>query len=713
VIIVREVVGVGQSLLATGQYQELTHSTDAISGYATLSVKLPQSVAAANAGIAWRGRKLAHLSKDGLLWEGRIERAATDGEWVTVEAVGEGPAILTKDSYAFMAFDNALTGSGEWDEVHDQEPDVDGKETSTKFILQQDEVKIELGIKAGPTPKDEEAFKDNIEYSTGAAILAAGWDAIGTPTPGTGPSGAGGWDGSWVYGNIMGGAEDNHTFNRNIYMNQGGGTPGYFNNENSAMWSPVINLSSYAGVVEGFTLKWWSRIVTAGPNDYGEVQVSKNNGTNWTTVAGPFHSNSGANAVPEWTEYAIELDATHAVSQLRVRWRFQADATTQQVGGWRIDDVEITAHPLQKQVIIEDELTYLRYQNPYVWSGTRGIRWVKIDYHILKTLPNLKFQIIAANASSSFTLVDVAVTAGSTVTYTVTESVGTYDRIYFQLKAVGGEAVHYGEDGIYVEVTKFERSQVAANPPKVQTALQRIFTDAGVAAMYPSYLAAPDITLTKPVVVPTGSTFKSAIDAVMQYVQQVDGDEWIYGVWKDGKFDLTNKPRRMWKVGENDAGTVALMSVLGPGSQNIGRATSASYSHVRARYLSTVGEVEEVRFTASQATGIDTGYTRTLEIDAGKVTEAEAILLAQGQAAKLADRSPRGTITLRGFVRSIDGGVFPVSAVQAGDWILLDAVSATQALKREDTQRGGFIGKTTYNGDTDEVVVELLGNFND
>jgi hypothetical protein len=105
------------------------------------------------------------------------------------------------------------------------------------------------------------------------------------------------------------------------------------NQEDSYVESPDIDLSPFAG--SGFSLSWWQWLQTESGFDYGEVQVSNDGGTSWTTVFGPVSGDIDMS----WAQRAVLLDSSFAVSNFRVRFHLYTDSAGTRPG-WYVDDID-------------------------------------------------------------------------------------------------------------------------------------------------------------------------------------------------------------------------------------------------------------------------------------------------------------------------------------------------------------------------------------
>ncbi len=134
---------------------------------------------------------------------------------------------------------------------------------------------------------------------------------------------------SWAYGTPINGPgharSGQHAWATNLSGN-------YQNDEESYLTSPPLDLSAYAG--QGFALSWWQWAATEEHADFLRVQTSRDGGASWATVYGPISGKYDA----AWTKREVILDASHAITDVRLRFHIESDAATT-APGWYIDDV--------------------------------------------------------------------------------------------------------------------------------------------------------------------------------------------------------------------------------------------------------------------------------------------------------------------------------------------------------------------------------------
>lgn len=113
----------------------------------------------------------------------------------------------------------------------------------------------------------------------------------------------------------------------------------YANNVDSALTSPVVDLTGKSGVELVFRHIY---ALEAGW-DYGHVEISTNGGSSWSEVVA-YDGISTAS----WELVTLPLPALDNAAQARFRFRITTDVNTQ-LDGWHVDDIELRAllpHPL-------------------------------------------------------------------------------------------------------------------------------------------------------------------------------------------------------------------------------------------------------------------------------------------------------------------------------------------------------------------------------
>ncbi|MGC9984105.1 MAG: hypothetical protein ABSF35_10770, partial [Polyangia bacterium] len=132
---------------------------------------------------------------------------------------------------------------------------------------------------------------------------------------------------TWAWGVPTSGPNSAHS-GSNVWATNLSGN--YRANEDGYITSPSIDLSAYAS--RSVTVSWWEwSFVT--PGAFGDVDVSKDGGTTWSTI----HSVSPVTT--NWTRVAVPIDSSYAVSNFKFRFHFTAGSQPDTQAGWYVDDV--------------------------------------------------------------------------------------------------------------------------------------------------------------------------------------------------------------------------------------------------------------------------------------------------------------------------------------------------------------------------------------
>ena len=113
----------------------------------------------------------------------------------------------------------------------------------------------------------------------------------------------------------------------------------YNNYEAGRLVLPVQNLgpSIQNGALDlRPVVRWQQWLLTEAGFDNASLEASLDNGATWTAVYGPV---SGS-VDPEWTLQTVVLDSAYAISSLRLRFRFDSDASVV-FAGWYLDDLRV------------------------------------------------------------------------------------------------------------------------------------------------------------------------------------------------------------------------------------------------------------------------------------------------------------------------------------------------------------------------------------
>ncbi len=148
---------------------------------------------------------------------------------------------------------------------------------------------------------------------------------------------------SWEWGAPTSGPRSAHSGQYAWATNLSGN---YFDNEFGFLTSPNIDMSAYApaggggggGGQAAIILSWWQWLETETYRDFAWVEASNDGGASWSIVYGPVDGKVDTT----WTKHTIPLDASYAVSNMRVRFVLQSDFIFG-APGFYVDDVGVGA----------------------------------------------------------------------------------------------------------------------------------------------------------------------------------------------------------------------------------------------------------------------------------------------------------------------------------------------------------------------------------
>jgi hypothetical protein len=209
-----------------------------------------------------------------------------------------------------------------------------------------------------------------------------------------------------------------------------------------------INLTGYPNP----RLRFQTRFDIESDWDYGQVQVSTNNGTTWIALAGQYTEPGVGSFQPpgepvydgsqsSWVKEEISL-ANYISSQFKIRFRLRTDGGTNR-DGWYVDDIGVFFYSIPTNILNDAEPVYKfsleqNYPNPFNPS-------TKINY----TIPSV---IASGVKQSQMVTLKVYDVLGNEVATLVNEEkpAGNYE-VEFSAKggsASGGDASHLSS-GIY------------------------------------------------------------------------------------------------------------------------------------------------------------------------------------------------------------------------------------------------------------------------
>jgi len=142
----------------------------------------------------------------------------------------------------------------------------------------------------------------------------------------------------------------------------------------SLRYNNQIQLTNVLGAVLEFDTQW--DIET--DYDYGQIQLSTNNGTTWIPLAGQYTNPGTGSFQPNgeplydgtrtaWVHEAIDITA-YASQQITLRFYFRSDVSMQQ-DGWYVDNVKVSVY----QGVIPVELVSFTSS---IVNNTVGLNWI-------------------------------------------------------------------------------------------------------------------------------------------------------------------------------------------------------------------------------------------------------------------------------------------------------------------------------------------------
>jgi len=173
----------------------------------------------------------------------------------------------------------------------------------------------DIAIASFPVPAPTQVYSENFDTTNGGFVASgtnSSW-AWGAPSTTPGPGAAYSSPNVWAT-NLTG---------------------NYNNSEESYITSPVIDLSSYAGLAPSLSFMQWYNS-ESNSYDYPSVEASKDGGTTWVVLGNKFGT-----SISPWTAKTFLLDTSYAVSNFKVRFHFHSDSSVNSYAGWYIDNVKI------------------------------------------------------------------------------------------------------------------------------------------------------------------------------------------------------------------------------------------------------------------------------------------------------------------------------------------------------------------------------------
>jgi len=155
----------------------------------------------------------------------------------------------------------------------------------------------------------------------------------------------------------------------------------YVNSATVAM--TLTNSIDLSGVVNP-KLRFWTKFDIESDWDYGQVQISTNNGTTWIALTGQYTEPAVGSFQPpgepvydgsqsNWVKEEISL-ASYTSSPLKIRFRLRTDSNTTR-DGWYLDDIGVFFYTMPTNILSDAEPVYefaleQNYPNPFNPSTT-------------------------------------------------------------------------------------------------------------------------------------------------------------------------------------------------------------------------------------------------------------------------------------------------------------------------------------------------------
>ncbi len=182
----------------------------------------------------------------------------------------------------------------------------------------------------------------------------------------------------------------------------------YVNNVTSSLrYNNQVALTNVLGAVLEFDTQW--SIETDW--DYGQIQLSTNNGTNWISLTGQFTNPGTGTFQPTgeplydgtqstWVHESIDISA-YAGQQVSIRFYFRTDGS-QVLDGWYVDNVKVSVY----NGVIPVELVSF---SSSVINNTVGLNWITAT-----ELNNSGFEIQKSSDNSNWNKVGFVTGHGTT-----------------------------------------------------------------------------------------------------------------------------------------------------------------------------------------------------------------------------------------------------------------------------------------------------------
>ena len=348
----------------------------------------------------------------------------------------------------------------------------------------------------------------------------------------------------------------------------------------------------------------------------------------------------------------------------------------------------------------------LEWNSPFAGDANGRLRWLRVRYQrigvsVIDT-GGYDFRIYGVNGGVESLLLSVAISAVDLTeqTFTWTDATGI-EQIRMVLVKTGGTGTSTDPTNTVVRVYEVEAS-LLEDEPTIDAVMAHLFSrniESNVTVQ-----GVPSLPVLAPVV--ADGSQSAGQDTVVNLRKQMEAqtaDPWFVGAW-GRKLVAYSTERNRWRITSKDVGQGNFYNAsrMAPavGDGNLFTAVTAHYTDSDG-----VG-----RFTNWYETGIKLPRQRLEIIEASSELNADAE--AEARATALGAGTPEGSFVLTANARLEKGGYRHVTAVRAFDWAVVDSISLGPNKTDKDSTRGGYIGKTTYDGDSNEITVELLGNDN-
>jgi hypothetical protein len=238
----------------------------------------------------------------------------------------------------------------------------------------------------------------------------------------------------------------------------------YLTNVTSSLrYNNQVGLNNALGAVLEFDTQW--DIETDW--DYGQIQISTNNGTTWISQTGQFTNPGTGSFQPNgeplydgtqstWVHETIDI-STYAGQQIALRYYFRTDGAVQQ-DGWYVDNVKISIY----NGVIPVELVSFTSS---VVNNTVGLNWITAT-----ELNNSGFEVERSSDNTSWNKIGFVSGNGTSTevhTYLFTDQNPITGKSYYRLKQIDFDGTsEYSNvvEVVFGTVSEFALDQNYPNP---------------------------------------------------------------------------------------------------------------------------------------------------------------------------------------------------------------------------------------------------------